>query len=84
MNGLILDPLAMWGRQDMTCEQMRALIAGAPDLLEALRDLLHLQDDIGGPERDRAEAAARAAIAKAENATCYMLARKMQPGEVTP
>lgn len=42
-----------------------ALIAAAPDLLEALHGLLHVQEDIGGPERDKAEAAARAAIAKA-------------------
>lgn len=37
MNGTILEPMALLGRQDISREQMHRLIAAAPEMLELLQ-----------------------------------------------
>ena len=64
----ILDPMALWGRE-MSRAEMLALIAAAPDLLSALKNLcdtLAADDMEGLIEHAEPMMQARAAIAKAE------------------
>lgn len=87
MNGQILDPLALWGRQDMTREQMNSLIAAAPDLLallvESEKIILSMGEVTPGSAAHSFLIDCRAVIAKAKNTPCYTLATTMKPGEAT-
>lgn len=67
--GLIICDLQSDGYDEKTQKANAALIAAAPDLLEALENLLAVADQYDLPLSDPERIAARAAIAKARSAS---------------
>lgn len=62
----ILDPLALWGVQDISPEETRALIRAAYEMREVLRDAVRHADTRKGPVNQALYNRAAAVIAKTE------------------